>query len=354
MPDLLYYKNISIEDFDQKFDSIESLNEKFDFLTTYLLSYGFEREVSLENKNSNVVNVLETKPLEKLIHHAREKFLESSLKIKEEYENKHNTQLKPEIINPEEDEKSETQIAMQKFMSNPPVFLSVCSRSAKKLYANETDLEPQYKYDFEMWRDNLDRLTREFYTISKIFDKNEKDRHVEDVLDKIKAESNMNPEATVNDVIRHNKGGIFENIFRTTSKEYKEFLKAYKDFNNKDNPNYGKDDILDRAARKYIHHKIPNFNLPNDIPTAEEINRFSGTSKNRLEFCVGVIKTIQQRFLRNGMTDSIENNELIEKQSKQNNFQKDLNNDVVDNNKLNPEDEFEIIKSNDVKNIEME
>ena len=67
----LYYENISLEDFDKKFDTFETLNEKFEFLQDYLLSYGID-EID-DRENTNVVDLMNN-PAEKLIHYAREKF----------------------------------------------------------------------------------------------------------------------------------------------------------------------------------------------------------------------------------------------------------------------------------------
>ena len=39
----LIYKNISLSDFDQKFDSIEGIKEKFAFLNNYILSLGMDK-----------------------------------------------------------------------------------------------------------------------------------------------------------------------------------------------------------------------------------------------------------------------------------------------------------------------
>ena len=52
-----YYENISKENFDKLFDACETLNEKFEFLNNYLLSYGID-EVD-EREPTNVVNLLD-------------------------------------------------------------------------------------------------------------------------------------------------------------------------------------------------------------------------------------------------------------------------------------------------------
>ena len=95
----LYYENISKADFDQKFDSFETLNEKFEFLNNYLLSYGID-EVA-EREETNVVNLLDN-PAEDFIHYAREKFVAASLAERDKYNEANIEQLNYDIVNPNE------------------------------------------------------------------------------------------------------------------------------------------------------------------------------------------------------------------------------------------------------------
>ena len=344
MPNQLYYKNISIEDFNKKFDEIETLSEKFEFIADYLLSYGFEDEDAIEKQNTNVVNLMDS-TAEKFIHNAREKFLEASLKSREEYNKTHNIPLNADIIDPSLDPNSEEQKGMQKFMLDPANYLSRCAKIAKKEYSNPENVTITSKVDYDEWLRNLDRVSREFHSVSKVFDANEKNRNVLDLLNSVKKECNITENVTYNDVLKKHSGGFFEKVFNTTSKEYKNFQKAFKEYNDKDNPNYSNDEKLEKAAREYIHHKIPNFKI-GDLPDKEDIERFSGTSKARLEFCVGVLKSIEQRFQRTQMTDLIRSNEIIANQNKENNiqdnFQNDLNNQIEKEAPAFNPDEFEI------------
>ncbi len=339
MPNELYYKNISIEDFNQKFDSFESLSEKFEFLTDYLLSYGFDDD-AFEAQNTNVVNLLNN-PIEKYIHNAREKFIEAALKAKAEYNKSHQETLPSEIIDPNENKNSEVQLAMQKFIAKPALYLSMTARIAKKAYSAENAVDPKYEDDFKNWRKNLDRLSREFYSINKIFDTNEKDRHVTDVIKNVKKESNIIDELTSADLINRNKGGFFEKLFNTTSREYKAFERAFNDFNNKDSERYGNDEELERATRAYIRHKIPTFGDNDKLPDSNDVERFSGTSKKRLNFCLGVLKTINQRKERNLMTETI-NNKDLNTNNDQDVFQQKLNNDIKKDNEIKINNEIDI------------
>ena len=336
----LYYENISIEDFDKKFDEFETLNDKFEFLKDYLLSYGID-EID-DRENTNVVNLLDN-PAENFIHHAREKFLAASLKERDKYNEANIEQLPNEIVNPAEKADSKVQQEMQQFMLQPAKYLSVVAFSRKKALKDTAEVD---KDELAKYEANLEFVKRQFYSINKIFDANEKKRHAEEVLRNSKKACQMNMDATVDDVIKHNKGGFFENVFNTTSKEYKEFVKAYKEFNDKDSPKYGNDEELEKATRAYIKHKIPNFNLPNQIPTKEELERFSGTSRGRLEFCTGVLETINQRFQRNLMNTCIQGVEEKANKINQEEFQNTVNKDVEKDNNLGSN---EVIENNEIQ-----
>ena len=344
----LYYENISQENFDELFDSCKTLNEKFEFMNNYLLSYGID-EVD-EREETNVVNLLNN-PAEYYIHHAREKFLAAALKEKKMYNDANVKQLDNAIVNPAEPADSKAQIAMQQFIQNPAKYLSQYARfrlneidsAGNDVFKNEDDRKRYQK--------NLKYVARQFGSVSKIFDTNETNRFVNDVLTNSKKACNLPDDATVGDVIRHNKGGILENMFGTTSKEYKAFVKAYREFNDENSSKYGDSTELEKATRAYIHHKIPGYQLPNELPAKEDIERFSGTSRQRLELCVGVLQTIQQRFQRNLMTNSIDIANLANANVNQDEFQNKINNDIQKDEVININNE--VVENNDI-NIENE
>ena len=82
------YEKVSLEDFEEKFDAIERLDDKLDFLSYYVLSHG----------------VGEGQPgatYQELISFARNKFLESSNALREKYKKEHPTaELDPAELNP--------------------------------------------------------------------------------------------------------------------------------------------------------------------------------------------------------------------------------------------------------------
>ena len=95
------------------------------------------------------------------------------------------------------------------------------------------------------------------------------------------------------------------------------------------------------------------------MPEKEEIERFSGTSRGRVELCAGVLQAIQQRRERNIMTGTIEANEMdnakVNQQQFQNKVNKDVekdeianvNTEVIDNKELQVENQNEVQSSND-------
>ena len=340
MPIQLIYDNVSIKDFDEKINKFESLNDKFDFITKYVLSYGIndntQSNEALENE-SNVKDVNENKkfPLGDFVHHVKESFIEASLNTKKEYEKKTNNKLPKEIVNPNEDSKSILQSNQQKFVQDPFKYLYGISKEMPSLI----DEEKEDSEKIEEWKRNCARLTGVFKTTYRFYDLKEKSRNIDDIKRFACKESHINQNLSANKAIGKNKGNIFERIFRRTSREYRDFERAFKDYNDKNSYDYGEKDALIGATKAYIHHKIPSFDIDGDkLPTPEEIARFSGTSKNRLNFCVGVLKGLQQQKEKTQMIEAIRTNEFSKKQNVvQESFQKDLNKDM---------EEFEVISHN--------
>ena len=340
----LYYENISQERFDELFDSCKTLNEKFEFMNNYLLSYGID-EVD-EREETNVVNLLNN-PAEYYIHHAREKFLAAVLKEKEAYNNANVKQLDNAIVNPEEPADSKAQIAMQQFIQNPARYLSQYARFRLNGLDNVGNDVFKNEDDRKRYQKNLKYVSRQFGSVSKIFDTNEKNRFINDVLTNSKKANHMPDDATPADIIRHNKGGVFEKLFRRTSNEYKAFVKAYREFHDENSSKYGDETELEKATRAYIQHKIPGYQLPNKLPDRADIERFSGTSRERLELCVGVLATIQQRSQRNLMIHSIGDANLSNANVNQDEFQNKINNDIQKDEVVNINNE--VVENNDIE-----
>lgn len=82
-----------------------------------------------------------------------------------------------------------------------------------------------------------------------------------------------------------NKGGFFERFFRTTSREYNNFIKALEDFNDPTSPKFGDKNHLRDSAQAYLDHK-----------TAQGLsfNHIDNTGRGRLILVTSVINAIDE------------------------------------------------------------
>lgn len=99
-----------------------------------------------------------------------------------------------------------------------------------------------------------------------------------------------------------NKGGIWERYIRhSTSREYKEFIAALKDYNNPESPNYLNKDNLKGKANAYLVHKADQG--------YESLDDMKGTSLSRSTLAMNVIKVIDtMKNEEDEILESIEQN----------------------------------------------
>lgn len=163
--------------------------------------------------------------------------------------------------------------------------------------------------------------------------------------------------------IQNNKGGFFENLFGTTSKEYKEFSKSLVKMV-EEGPEKGDLDGLRDKTEAYLRHKFKSYDsLLNDKITEEDIARLDSTSQGRVRLCLAVIDSIDyakkaeyrdlnpynEKFGIDVFSEITKlNNKFDDLDNFQNNLQKDSeigNNNVIDN-ELNVDNN---IIENDIK-----
>ena len=101
-----------------------------------------------------------------------------------------------------------------------------------------------------------------------------------------------NGKDNIKESLEQNKGGYFENLFKTTSKEYKEFSRRL-NLINKDNAEKGDLSGLRKSAFDYLKHKFPNdFKVNGNEYTFDEtkIAKLDKTGQGRALLCLNVIK----------------------------------------------------------------
>ena len=313
------YRNLSIDDFDEKSKKLEP-DEKFEFICDYILSYGLEGE--------------EDFGLDELIYHARDSFIDSLIQAKEEYEELNNKKVADDVIDPYNKKTNQKLLAEQKlFIKNPLELIQKKIRIEPKKYNNDND--NQVLLD---WDANLAKLS--IYIIKygynyKLFAPKGRVKSFRDRLtDKLFPSNKISNEA----IFEYTKGGFFENFFKTTSQEYKNFKSAFLDFQDPENKNFGNLDNLEKTAKAYLHHKIPAFKTTDHLPKLADIENLSGTSKKRALLCFGVLETIYRQReidkIENTFKDAeidIQQDVIVDEQDK---FQKDL--DLkIDDSKIN-------------------
>ena len=142
------------------------------------------------------------------------------------------------------------------------------------------------------------------------------------------------------------KGGIKETLFRTTSREYKAFTKAMKDFENpaKRNEYRNGSNVIDKANRYLIHRGVTTMEQAVALPEPQRsrcilclntMNTFQKFVPPSVEKRVpGTTQTYQTEAKKNDWPAAIEDASLVE--------------DIVVDNNIIPEKSKEVVKENDI------
>ena len=90
----------------------------------------------------------------------------------------------------------------------------------------------------------------------------------------------------LNQIEKRYQGNFVErNILRSTSPEYKQFLEAFKQYNDPESPNYLNKENLTVKGNAYIQHKVDQ---------GYSIETLKGTSKDRVDFVMNAITTANE------------------------------------------------------------
>lgn len=320
------YKNVSIEDFDRRFDKIESITEKFKFMYAYILSHGLNKNVDFS--------------LEVLIHHARNKFIQAVINSKKEFK-PIDKKEEEEDINVFDAKKSPNfDVLEKKFIKNPVNFIKRIAEIATNPNLSRNDIgdivveddgDEEY-YDLEKWKNNCGSIANYLKAIEEYYGSYNKDFLVDDINKKIFKCYYDDENKTKDDILNDTKGGFFENLFGTTSDEFKNLRSTYLEFNNKESSGYADKDNLEAATRAYLQHKIPSYKLEDDLPKEEDVAKLSGTAKKRVAFCIGILEAINESKQIEQFVQAIKTGNVINEQEK---FQENLTNILEENRYLN-------------------
>ncbi len=103
-------------------------------------------------------------------------------------------------------------------------------------------------------------------------------------------------------ILDNHKGGFFERLFNTTSKEYKEFVENFKKFTDPENLDISVKDKLIESAKAYIKHK--NVNDVVELAALDDV-----TGKERVKLCLSVLSSLG---VKQGDYKLIEDNPVVE------------------------------------------
>ena len=169
---------------------------------------------------------------------------------------------------------------------------------------------------------------------------NEYSKHFADMF-KNKMNNQLIPQ-----VLQNNKGGFFENLFGTTSKQYKEFSLSLAKMV-EDGPQKGDLDGLKDKTVAYLKHKFKDYDyINNEGITEKDIAKLDSTSQGRVRLCLAVLSSIDYAkkgeyidFSQSNDNDIFkEINKLNKRLDDLDNFQNNLkndsefeNNNIIDN-----------------------
>lgn len=121
-------------------------------------------------------------------------------------------------------------------------------------------------------------------------------KHIDSYFEVINRIQNRLPETTksLDEALDNNKGGVFERMFGTSSKQYANFKAAFEDFRNPNSVYLGDKDHLEKETKAYLHHIMPSYKMEDDLPTPEQFAKLSGTQKGRAAFCINVLRSVKE------------------------------------------------------------
>ena len=333
----IIYKNISMDDFKEKFDSIKGLDNKLEFISNYVLSYEYDKQK-------------EDFELHDLVLLAKDKFLDEVIKEQNNYEATNNKKISKDIIDPKNQNNSKNETKYKLFLTNPMAYLG--TRANAMAYDENFKIDENEEVNKKWHLTCLKNLVK-IQTFMDNFDAYEKSKKPDRIRMNIANKLYNNKNLSSKDILDKNKGGFFERLFRRTSSRYIAFKNAFDDFNNKDSVYFGNKEHLEEEATYYLKHKFPSFRGNNDLPKEEDIERLSGTSKKRALFALNVIKSINEERRKEEITNKIEESgfyeDFVKDNKQQENFQNLIKKEIegVSNDEAVLNDDSEIILEND-------
>lgn len=292
-------KYVSIQDYCQRVDQIENIEDKLAFSTRYILSHG-------QDKNATV-----DFPIDKIIKVAHMKIADKSSDIKQLYvETEVNAGVGDVMVDPTVDA-AEKDLGNQMFIANPVGYLKgqakkLSDEIGKKKWMEENDIQAKINCGHLLH----DVFTNEFENQMKAAIKKPTSFDVN-----VRLENAFGGPAALKKAYEATKPGVLARMFGRGSIASKNLDAAYQAFNNPNHALYGDLPTVQKAANEYLQHVLPNWK-PNgsfNIPEPKDIAHLKGTQKERALFSMNLLKAAKQE---NEMNYNY--NEMIEAAEKKN------------------------------------
>ena len=284
--DLEKVRYVSMVDFMKRIDEIESIDDKRRFAAQYLVRHG------IDTNNPDYT-------LAEATHIAKMKIAEASVKAKEKFYDEEDAAEyyigdvdgddRKEVVNPYAED-YENDVANEYFMGHASDYLNHLANDLADAEAptNENDIEERRPMD--EYLSSAARFTPE---LDKDIIKLDAKPNALDV--KIRIETKLGRSGALAELYNKTKPSLGASFFRTTSLASKNLDTAYKAFNNPNHAMYGDLATIEKAGFEYLEHKFPGWKRGMPLPSEEQINRLSGTSKARALLSVNLINAAKEQ-----------------------------------------------------------
>lgn len=316
-------KYVSMKDYYENVDKLNTLKDKLAYTTRYILSHD---HYDLEHDYSFAA----------VVQMARVKIAESAVK---------EAKLDP---------------AVELFLGNPQEYIKGEAKKFIDFVKEENVNLPGEAPQAENCQNLIDRIDGDFNI--EVFDLDNRSA----VLGvKSRLESNLGGKKGLEEVMEATKPSLFSRIFSTSSPQFAALEDAYDAFNNPNENGFGNMDNLDRAATDYLKHKFPKWDPSQEIP-AEAYSKLNPTEMAKVNFSIAIKNSIKEQKAVDGPFHALvegsklkdlhysdlaamkENNVIdLEQQEFQNQIQENLASEEVDINAqidLDDSNDFRLLK----------
>ena len=333
------FKNPTVENFIKifnKYKETASFQELVDFAHLYMLNFDLQKNTNeiLNNEYAEYNKILKDQGITlsdpdgttfpELINVAKQKLIETALE-----KNEKNEELFPDDPNSESQKacnyflnyNSSTPYTYSQTLNDHPVYSDTDSRALSYLSENQATIS----YQLEQNEERFKQIQKDFTT---------------NYLRRLNVNELGNAKTNTRGLLNKTKGGIFERLFRRTSPQFKNFQQKLENFENTNVPEDIRKDQLREAAKAYLRYKLPNFKGFNTVKP-EDLNGLSTTSKNRVNQCLDVLKSMKEQEKIDIINQKVENKDIgiiqalrMSNRSPIEKLQYDVIDEPVNNNKI--------------------